>query len=502
MTVSKKVFLFLLLWSVAVLLLMSMDSPLHHLYLRADSAWFFMGGKAMMNGLRPYVDFTDSKGPLLWLIYGIGYLLSPRNYIGVYALSCLCYGGILYYNYKTAKILLGDERCSLLVALLMPWIYFLYWFHDEVRAEDFCNLPLSASLYFLIHLLYNKENQQYSVRRYGLMLGGGFMAIVLIKWNVAAMQALMITVALWYYIRREHHVIGPVKWLIAGMLVVGMPFIVYLAVMGSLRGFIQEYFINTMLTVSSKEDSLSTFRDDFLYSWGEPQNQILLLLICGGGWLGGRMLPYWRQLPWIIGIWFYLLATRHNLPHYYSICNLFLLFPLIYFVGLIKRPLKNSYLAVAIIAILGWGVFDNSREQSKLSCKLRWWNGVDSIYIAHSQRISQSLKSIDGIHKPRVLNLFCVEYGFTTEQECLPAGKHFAYQVGTTTAMEQEHVDLLKSGRADYVLVSWVKRCNEKGYNREVIESYGYQEVLRQDSVRGHELWENYEVIVYKKNSK
>ena len=29
-----------------------------------------------MNGMVPYVDFTDSKGPSLWLIYGIGYLLS------------------------------------------------------------------------------------------------------------------------------------------------------------------------------------------------------------------------------------------------------------------------------------------------------------------------------------------------------------------------------------------------------------------------------------------
>ena len=32
-----------------------------------------------MNGLTPYVDFTDSKGPLLWLIYGIGYLRAPAT---------------------------------------------------------------------------------------------------------------------------------------------------------------------------------------------------------------------------------------------------------------------------------------------------------------------------------------------------------------------------------------------------------------------------------------
>ena len=69
-----------------------------------------MCGKAVMNGLTPYVDFTDSKGPLLWLIYGIGYLLSPRNYVGVWILSCLAYAGTFYYNYRTARLLLDDDK--------------------------------------------------------------------------------------------------------------------------------------------------------------------------------------------------------------------------------------------------------------------------------------------------------------------------------------------------------------------------------------------------------
>jgi len=30
----------------------------------------------------PYVDFIDSKGPLLWLIYGVGYVITPHSFIG------------------------------------------------------------------------------------------------------------------------------------------------------------------------------------------------------------------------------------------------------------------------------------------------------------------------------------------------------------------------------------------------------------------------------------
>lgn len=491
-----RIFLVLTLWSVVVLMLMCFDSPLHHIYNRVDSAWFFMGGKAMMNGLRPYVDFADSKGPLLWLIYGVAYLISPRNYFGVYIMASLCYGGVLYYNYKTARLLLGDERRPLLVALLMPWFYFLYWFCNDIRAEDFCNLPLSASLYYLLHLLYNKESHPYSVRRYGLVLGGCFMALVLIKWNVAVMQALMLAAALWYYIRKEHRVWEPLKWMTAGVVAVALPFLVYLVVMGSLNAFIQEYFMNTMLTVSSEDGPLAAFWKDFLKSWGDPRKQAFLLFICGGGWLGGRLLPYWRQLPWLTALWFYLLSTQHNLPHYYSICYLFCLFPLIYFVSLVNGPLKKGYLVVVAVFVLGWGVYENTREQSPLAKVTRWCNGNDSINYVRMQQISQS---INGVSKPRILYFFCSDYGFGIEQECLPAGKYYAQQLGTSPSMEQESVDLLISGKPDFVVLVRPEFCNSIGYTRQVIESYGYQQVLSLDSIFCSNIQRYKNVVLYRK---
>lgn len=493
---NLSLFLLLTLWAVVVLMLMCFDSPLHHIYNRVDSAWFFMCGKAMMNGLRPYVDFTDCKGPLLWLIYGVAYLISPRNYFGVYILACLCYGGVLYYNYKTAKLLLDDKRCSLLVAMLMPWFYFLTWFCNDIRAEDFCNLPLSASLYYLLHLLYHKEGSTYSMRRYCLALGSSFMALVLIKWNVAIMQVLMIAAALWYYFRKEHKLWEPLKWVTAGMTIVALPFLVYLAVMGSLSGFVQEYFVNTMLEKSSNDGSLVAFWRELMYSWGEPMKQALLLFICGGGWLVGRQLPYWRQLPWIVGLWFYLLSTPCNLPYYYSICYLFCIFPLIYLLSLVKRPLKVRYMAVAVIVVICWGVFENTREQSPLAKVTRWCNGNDSINYVRMQQISQS---INGVPKPRILYFFCSDYGFGIEQECLPAGKYYAQQVGTTPSMEQESVDLLISGKPDFVVVVRPEFCNSIGYTRQVIESYGYQQVLSLDSIFCSNLQRYKNVVLYRK---
>ena len=96
-----RIFLLLLAFATTALFFISLDSYFNDLYRRVDSAWFYMCGKAWMNGLTPYVDFTDSKGPLLWFIYGIGYLISRSNYLGVFWISCLWYAGTYFFSFKT-----------------------------------------------------------------------------------------------------------------------------------------------------------------------------------------------------------------------------------------------------------------------------------------------------------------------------------------------------------------------------------------------------------------
>ena len=84
---DTKLLLLFTLWSFIVQLFLSNDSPFFGMAHRIDSAWFFMEGKAFMYGMRPYVEFTDFKGPLIWTFYGIGWLISPLNYHGMYVVS-------------------------------------------------------------------------------------------------------------------------------------------------------------------------------------------------------------------------------------------------------------------------------------------------------------------------------------------------------------------------------------------------------------------------------
>lgn len=58
---TYRIFAICLLFSFVVQFFVDYDSPLHYGFKHIDGAWFLMCGKAMMNGLVPYVDFTDSK---------------------------------------------------------------------------------------------------------------------------------------------------------------------------------------------------------------------------------------------------------------------------------------------------------------------------------------------------------------------------------------------------------------------------------------------------------
>ena len=119
---------------------------------RCDSSWFFTAGKAWMEGMTPYVDFADSKGPLLWLIYGIGYLLTPTSYSGVFWLSVIAYTFTFAFIWQTCRLKLR-KRNSLIVVACMSLCFFCRIYHTEVRAEDFCMPAICGGIYLTCSVL-------------------------------------------------------------------------------------------------------------------------------------------------------------------------------------------------------------------------------------------------------------------------------------------------------------------------------------------------------------
>ena len=526
---NTNTYLLLTLWSAAVLMLLSPDSPLHGPWSRCDSAIFFTSGKALMNGLRPYVDFADSKGPLLWLIYGIGYLLSPRSYTGVYVVSVFVYACTFYYNYKTARIFLKDERRALAVTLLMTVAYFWPWFHFEVRAEDFATLPVAISLYCMCRELYgcgsaaaqptdgrgdcnsaaqptdgrgdcnsaaqptvrrgdcNSAAQptdgrgdcnsaaQPTVRWIGLVLGGCFMALVMIKYSIAAMQGIIILVVMWHVLRERRKDVLPLTgWMAAGAAAVAAPFMLYLWMRGAVLAFFGEYFVNTVKTIGlDLEGNPMTLGRDWLIFIRDWRHPVFLLVLAFGGLLLGWRLPRYRWVPLLTAVFFFVLSTRHNLGYYYCICYIFVIWLLVWLFGLSGKPLKRQWLWTVAIGVMLWGAGQNFQKGSRLWKTCRWNNTeIENAY----RQISATM---DGSRKPRILCLFSLDYGYGLWHDALPAGKYWQCQTGSTPEMNREHTGLLESGSVDYIIINDEPRTFAKGIPPGKLLSHGYTRVLR-----------------------
>lgn len=231
------------LMAALVLFFVSDDSYAHDFFNKADSAWFFMCGKAWMNGLNPYVDFADSKGPLLWLIYGAGYLIRPRDFTGVFWLSCVCYAVILFESFRTAELLTDDRRTAFLSAVAMLLFLFFPVLHNEVRCEDFASLFVAISVYQASCLTLGRRG--HPIRRW-MVMGACLGAVVMMKYSIAPLPLLAMVVAGSTRLRHRTLRGRAVLAALAGMALVVVPFLAYFWAKGSLGCLIQEYVVNTM----------------------------------------------------------------------------------------------------------------------------------------------------------------------------------------------------------------------------------------------------------------
>ena len=93
-----------------VLLFCSKSSPLYPMNDWVDVQCFLTLGKGMLNGMVPYVDLYEQKGPVLYFIYAIVALFSNRSMFGQYLLEIITYGLFLYFSAKLAEIYLGNSK--------------------------------------------------------------------------------------------------------------------------------------------------------------------------------------------------------------------------------------------------------------------------------------------------------------------------------------------------------------------------------------------------------
>ena len=448
-------------FAVIALLLVSWDSYLYDLWQHHDVIWFYMCGKAWANGMTPYVDFADSKGPLLWLIYGLGYRLSPHNYIGIYWLSCLLYTGIFYYCYKCARLYVRELRLALMAVLFSAVFFLSALTHIEVRAEDFCYLLMLPVFYrFLQHNVEHKSSRKFA-RNTAIALGAGLGLTLLIKYSCTLALAIFIPYCCIVLPRRcGYSVWRALGWCVLTGIAVMLPLLAWLAWHDCLDDFIHEYFLITMSTFDNLHGDKIT-----------PYTVLCMFL-------GKRVILF--TLGILACVIIYCKTVRKG--------SALAIISLLWFMAVILlNGTDRIYLnLLSLFTVLSAGIITQI-----FSRWLRYWAADAAITLATLAILfaATDLKSIfadenlerkvwyyypmllSRIDQPRLLYLMCHDHGESVPVNGLPASKYWSLQMGYTPEMLDNQVTTVKQHKCDAVFVvntnaPMVSLLDSCGYHR------------------------------------
>ncbi len=407
---------------------------------RCDSAWFFTCGKAWMEGMTPYVDFADSKGPLLWLIYGVGYLLSPTSYIGVFWLSVLAYTFTFAIIWRTARLFSGRREAAFVLALMSALLFFREY-HDEVRAEDFCMPCICMGIYCMTRVLLLPSGT--GLRKYAFGLGVCMAWCLLVKWNVFVMMGGMaIVVAI---VALQRRCISAVAYGLAGIILPLLPFVAYFLAKGCFTDMVNEYFINTFLITDNGVGQAmwkafvvknSTHLPTTLKTIGQCVILVALVVFCLR-----RRFSWWLLLAYIP---FYLFIVLKPCSRHYTAATIpFIVYPLCEVVRWgsiwLRRMSRRKFCALMLTFYLA-GIAFNVHTN-----RLAFMAGNPPADFSAAEKLL--------MRKPFCKIVYsCYEIGWGLRARALPGCKYWALQFGASETMKRERAQAIRERKPDFFI--------------------------------------------------
>lgn len=162
-------YIYLYFFSCFALLLCSHFSPLYEYNFSVDPSAYLTVGRGLMNGLVPYKDLFDIKGPIIFVLFGIfSFLKINSNYFGIFILEIIALWISITYIYKTIFLISKSKKWSFTLTLIYPFILLNQdFFISGGEAEEFI-LPCLFILIFntikIINKCYHATNFQYFIQ--------------------------------------------------------------------------------------------------------------------------------------------------------------------------------------------------------------------------------------------------------------------------------------------------------------------------------------------------
>ncbi len=277
--------LFLLVLSAIAVTVCSKSSPVYPLNNWDDANCFFTVGKSILNGNVMYQDIFEQKGPLLYFIYSIAYLISGNTFIGAYLIEIV---SNFLFLIISAKILLlfTEQKAVYLMPLLAVAVYASPAFEQGGSAEELCLPLIACSVYFGMKSVATEQPVR---KREWFIIGFTSGAVLWIKFSQLGFYfAFGLFMLIYYMTKKWHkHLVGLFGFLMLGIATVTLPIMLYFILNNALSSLFEVYFYCNMFvypvtSVDSKwlgavYNLYDGFKSFLYYFW-----PCLLFMIAGG----------------------------------------------------------------------------------------------------------------------------------------------------------------------------------------------------------------------------
>ncbi|MBQ7615440.1 MAG: hypothetical protein IJU77_10380 [Butyrivibrio sp.] len=455
---KRRLFIWSIISAVLILLFTTRSSVLFVCNNWDDANSYFTMGKGMMHGLVIYRDLYDQKGPFLYLLYGLAYLISEKTFFGVFIFEIIAATFFLYFAGRVIERRSNEVLALILVPVLSACVYSSWSFYFGGGAEEFC-LPFFAySMYALDLILHKEFDEKLIAKRMAFVaLCAGVTAQV--KYTMLGFYvAWFVIVFIWIAIKKD--IVFALKQtlkFILFALIPSIPWMIYFLATGSLDDWFRCYIYNNIFhysQVTTEEYSFFTklyemsktlywlIRDSFSYFILIIAGLILQLVLEKG------FIRRFTSL-FIFGVTYFVIFIGGNKLAYYSIPLMALAIPGIsYIAELLVRVfgnLKEKKIGVVPVVIM-LGVLAISTvfaANNTMNAEYRGFSKEDVWLVDAAKYLTKD---------DTLLELNAIDAGLYTVTGIVPTCEYFQTNGLDLETMFIEQKKYLKEGRTDYVL--------------------------------------------------
>lgn len=253
---GKKILLACFLVAAGTITVCSKSSFLYPLNNWVDANCFFTVGKSMMNGIVPYRDLFEQKGPFLYFLHGLAWLISDDSFLGVYLLEVIAATFFLYYTHRSVSLFVPEHTAYLMIPAAALVIYTSPAFCHGDSVEELCMPFLAYAVWVGFKALLTDSD--ISDREYliigicsGLVFWSKFILVgFYIGWFVVPAVLLLKKKAY----KQLFRAVGMV---VAGVLISTIPFVIYFGIHNAIGDWLEVYLYDNLFLYSNLEGESS-----------------------------------------------------------------------------------------------------------------------------------------------------------------------------------------------------------------------------------------------------